>query len=42
MIRFTHTTDVVGGFTAWLAQGLPIVPAPGELTDASKSQSFQI
>lgn len=27
-IGFTRTTDVIGGFTAWLEQGLPTVPAP--------------
>lgn len=27
-LGFTLTGDVVGGFTAWTAAGLPVVPAP--------------
>jgi rhodanese-related sulfurtransferase len=35
-LGFSHATDVVGGFTAWKEQGLPVIPAPaivpGELS----------
>jgi rhodanese-related sulfurtransferase len=27
-LGFTHATDMVGGFTAWQAAGLPVSPAP--------------
>jgi rhodanese-related sulfurtransferase len=27
-LGFDHATDVIGGFEAWLAAGLPVVPVP--------------
>ncbi len=27
-LGFAHATDVIGGFTAWAALGLPVGPAP--------------
>jgi rhodanese-related sulfurtransferase len=32
-IGFARATDMVGGFTAWRAAGLPTVPAPSGHTD---------
>ena len=33
-LGFVHATDVVGGFTAWKEQGLPVLPAPATDADA--------
>jgi rhodanese-related sulfurtransferase len=33
-LGFSRATDVAGGFTAWKEQGLPVIPAPAEASDA--------
>ena len=32
-LGFRHATDLVGGFSAWQAEGLPVRPAPEPETD---------